>query len=67
MTKTFAMGGIHPEKHKITSDLPIVDAGLPDVVYIPLKQHSGKPAKILVKVGDKVVFQITLMFAIVDA
>ena len=54
MTKTFAMGGIHPEKHKITSDLPIVNAGLPDVVYIPLKQHSGKPAKILVKVGDKV-------------
>lgn len=54
MVKTFPMGGIHPDKHKITSQSPIVDAGLPEYVYIPLKQHIGKPAKILVKKGDKV-------------
>lgn len=54
MVKTFPMGGIHPEKHKITSKKTIVDAGLPEYVYIPLKQHAGTPAKILVKKGDKV-------------
>ena len=54
MTKTFSIGGIHPDKHKITSQTPIIDAGLPEYVYIPLKQHAGAPAKILVKKGDKV-------------
>lgn len=52
--KTFPIGGIHPEKYKITSGLPIVEAGLPEVVYIPIKQHIGTPAKIMVKKGDKV-------------
>ena len=51
---TFPMGGIHPNKHKITTDCPIIDAGLPECVYIPVKQHIGAPAKILVKKGDKV-------------
>ena len=52
--KTFCQGGIHPNKHKITTDTPIVFAGLPEVVTIPVKQHIGSPAKILVKPGDKV-------------
>lgn len=52
--KTFKIGGIHPDKHKITTDSPIVDAGLPETVYIPVKQHIGSPAKILVQKGDKV-------------
>lgn len=52
--KTFPIGGIHPDKHKITSDKPIVDAGLPEIVYIPVKQHIGSPAKIIVQKGDKV-------------
>ena len=51
---TFPMGGIHPNKHKITTDCPIIDAGIPEFVYIPVKQHIGAPAKILVKKGDKV-------------
>lgn len=53
-TKTFAFGGIHPQKYKITTDSPIIDAGLPEFVYIPVKQHIGSPAKILVTKGDKV-------------
>ena len=53
-TYTFPMGGIHPDKHKITTDCPIVDAGLPEIVNIPVKQHIGAPAKILVEKGDKV-------------
>lgn len=52
--KTFPVGGIHPDKRKITSDKAIIDAGLPEIVYIPVKQHIGSPAKILVKKGDKV-------------
>lgn len=52
--KTFKIGGIHPQKHKITTDSPIIFAGLPEMVTIPVKQHIGAPAKILVKPGDKV-------------
>lgn len=52
--KTFPIGGIHPEKHKITTNKEIIDAGLPEVVYIPVKQHIGSPAKIIVQKGDKV-------------
>lgn len=52
--KTFPIGGIHPDKHKISTNIPIKDAGVPEVVYIPVKQHIGSPAKILVQKGDKV-------------
>ena len=52
--KTFSKGGIHPQKYKITSNVPITDAGIPDVVVIPVRQHIGAPAKILVQKGDKV-------------
>ncbi len=51
---SFSMGGIHPDKCKLTSNCPIEDAGLPDVVCIPVKQHIGSPAKIMVNKGDKV-------------
>ena len=51
---TFSMGGIHPDKFKITSNCPIEDAGLPEMVYIPVKQHIGSSAKIMVNKGDKV-------------
>ncbi len=54
MTKTFSLGGIFPKKYKITSEIPSKDAGLPEYVYIPVKQHIGTPAKILVNKGDKV-------------
>ncbi len=52
--KTFCIGGIHPDKHKITADSPITNAGLPEKVTIPVRQHIGAPAKILVQNGDKV-------------
>lgn len=51
---TFPMGGIHPDKHKVTANEPICDAGLPDFVTIPVKQHIGAPSKIIVNKGDKV-------------
>lgn len=52
--KTFTIGGIHPDKHKFTSHNPIEDAGLPEIAYIPVKQHIGSPAKMLAHKGDKV-------------
>lgn len=52
--KTFFMGGIHPEKHKISSKKAIINADIPEIAVIPVKQHIGAPAKILVKKGDKV-------------
>ena len=53
-TKTFAIGGIHVDKHKISSQSAIQELALPETVYIPVKQHIGAPAKIVVKVGDRV-------------
>ena len=53
MTKTFPIGGIHPDKHKIAGDIAISSPGLPEIVYIPIKQHIGAPAKIMVNKGDR--------------
>ena len=48
-------GGIHPPGHKeATENLPIVQAGMPDRVVIPMSQHIGAPANCIVKVGDLV-------------
>jgi electron transport complex protein RnfC len=48
-------GGIHPADHKSEStQLGIAVAPLPARLVIPLRQHSGSPAKPLVDVGDQV-------------
>lgn len=52
--KTFAIGGIHINKYKLSANTKITELALPDMVYIPVKQHIGAPAKIVVKIGDKV-------------
>lgn len=52
--KTFSIGGIHVNKRKQASQIEIQEMALPDIVYIPVKQHIGAPAKIVVKAGDKV-------------
>ncbi len=52
--KTFSIGGLSLPKNKISRNAPITPAGLPEYVYIPLKQHIGAPAKILVSKGDAV-------------
>ncbi len=55
MPKLFTFrGGIHPGEFKFTAGNAIEDLKAPDVVYIPLSQHFGKPAKAVVKKGDKV-------------
>lgn len=52
--KTFHKGGVHPAEHKLTDDMVVVTAPLPQQVIFPLSQHIGAPAKPVVKKGDMV-------------
>jgi len=54
MLKTFPKGGIHPAENKITSSRAIKRMSVPKVVYVPIAQHIGIPAKIIVDRKDKV-------------
>ncbi|HSJ15432.1 MAG TPA: electron transport complex subunit RsxC [Longimicrobiales bacterium] len=47
--------GVHPPEHKeLTSGVRIRRMPFPDEVVLPLRQHAGKPAKLLVRRGDHV-------------
>ena len=46
--------GIHPPKNKITSGSPIEKAPLPETVILPVIQHVGAPARVVVDIGDRV-------------
>lgn len=54
----FASGfrhGVHPpEQKELTSRLHIRRMPFPDELVLPLRQHAGKPARLCVKVGDRV-------------
>lgn len=52
--KTFRLGGVHPRDKKLTSEVPIEVAELPQVAVFPLSQHIGAPAKAVVNCGDRV-------------
>lgn len=54
MLKTFLKGGVHPAANKLSADKTIEVLPLPKTVNIPISQHIGAPAKVLVKKGDKV-------------
>ena len=48
-------GGVHPpERKQMSEQCPLERFPEPDVVVIPLSQHSGKPAQPLVAAGDAV-------------
>ncbi len=48
-------GGIHPEYRKdLSSEKAIVAMPMPAALYIPLQQHIGAPAEVLVAEGDLV-------------
>lgn len=51
---TFAIGGVHPPDNKLTADRPIQTLAPPSQVAIPISQHIGKPAKIVVEKGQSV-------------
>jgi Na+-translocating ferredoxin:NAD+ oxidoreductase subunit C len=47
--------GVHPPEHKeLTAGLAIRRMPFPDEVVLPLRQHAGKPARLLVRRGDRV-------------
>ncbi|MEA3316936.1 MAG: electron transporter RnfC, partial [Bacteroidota bacterium] len=54
MLKTFAKGGVHPPEGKLSSDSAIEKLPLPKMVSIPIAQHIGAPAQVIVKKKDKV-------------
>jgi len=52
--KTFKLGGVHPAENKLSAGKAIQILALPKSVFIPITQHLGAPAQILVNKGDKV-------------
>lgn len=46
--------GVHPPHNKFSSESALEECPTPDVVYIPLCQHIGKPAVLCVSAGDEV-------------
>jgi len=54
MLKTFPKGGIHPPENKITSAKAIKRMAVPSVVNVPIEQHIGIPAEIIVETKQKV-------------
>jgi len=53
-SRTFRIGGVHPEENKLTHEVATVVAPLPKQAVFPLSQHIGAPAKPVVAKGDKV-------------
>lgn len=54
MLKTFKLGGVHPAENKLSATRAIEKLALPKSVFIPIAQHIGAPAQVLVKRGDQV-------------
>ena len=52
--KTFSRGGVHPPEHKLSAGNKIIELPPPEVAVIPVSQHLGAPAKVLVNRGDQV-------------
>jgi electron transport complex protein RnfC len=50
--KTFKIGGVHPEENKASANQPIEVVPVSKIVFIPVSQHLGNPAKPLVVKGD---------------
>jgi electron transport complex protein RnfC len=47
--------GVHPPEHKeLTATVAIRRMAFPSEVVLPVRQHAGKPAQVVVKRGDKV-------------
>ena len=54
MLKTFPKGGLHIPDNKLSEKEAIKVLELPKVVSIPIAQHIGAPAKIIVDRKDKI-------------
>lgn len=54
MLKTFPKGGIHPADNKLSANKAIEPLPLPVSVSIPISQHIGAPAEVIVEKKQKV-------------
>ncbi|HUX57409.1 MAG TPA: electron transport complex subunit RsxC [Bacteroidales bacterium] len=54
MLKTFPIGGIHPPENKLTANIAIEYLPVPESVTIPVSQHIGAPATVIINKGDYV-------------
>lgn len=56
MLKTFPKGGVHPEENKLSASAPIeiLEPKEKELYAIPVSQHIGAPAKVVVKKNDAV-------------
>jgi electron transport complex protein RnfC len=52
--KTFPKGGVHPPESKLTAGCPTEVLPLPKSVVIPVSQHIGAPANVIVSKGESV-------------
>ena len=52
--RTFRKGGLILKEMKLTANNDIIKANMPELVRIPMLQHAGEPARLLVKTGDVV-------------
>ncbi|MBW2275153.1 MAG: electron transport complex subunit RsxC [Deltaproteobacteria bacterium] len=47
--------GVHPpDRKELTAEVPIRRMPFPDEVVLPLQQHAGKPARLVVRPGQRV-------------
>ena len=54
MLKTFKIGGVHPPENKISAGKKIEILPIPKTVFIPVAQHIGAPATVVVNKGDSI-------------
>ncbi|MBN1253575.1 MAG: electron transport complex subunit RsxC [Bacteroidales bacterium] len=52
MLKTFSKGGVHPAENKLSAEQSIKTLPIPKTVTIPISQHIGAPATVIVKKND---------------
>ena len=67
MLKTFRIGGIHPNEHKLTAHCPVTPVAVPRQVAIMLNQHIGAPANCIVKKGDTVTLDMPMEAKLMEA
>jgi len=55
LEKSTFQSGVHPDDAKErTADRPIRRLAFPDEIVLPLQQHTGAPATLMVRIGDHV-------------
>ncbi len=55
MQNTFSIGGVHPNDYKqYSAHKAIIEVPLPKTAIIPIVQHIGAPAEVVVEKGQKV-------------